>query len=162
MNKKQGKPIVLTGPDYDSTLKIASLLAEKLSFMFLDVNREIERRDGRSVQRIHMLMGEHEVHNLEDKILDEIVDEGKPVIAAFSQGIVLDPQNRDILRSDSVRCVWIDLSEALLKALGYDNRAADRYRMRRPLFEEVSDISAEDADELLEKLTISLVDDSES
>lgn len=50
----------------------AESLAKASNFALLNLDEEIVKRDGRSITRICMMMGEHEYRNKEYEILDEI------------------------------------------------------------------------------------------
>lgn len=93
--------IYVTGPIGSDRKGLAARLAEELSMNYLDMDSEIEKRDGRSIKRICMMTGEHEYRNQEYKLLTEIMDSGG-YVCACSDAILLDPMCADILSAGRI------------------------------------------------------------
>jgi len=86
----------------------AQKLAAENGLTFMDMNSEIGRRDGRTVLRIVMSMGEHELHNKEYELLQWL---GSPEAAAVSpsgfavacgDGILFDSDCRELMEKGTV------------------------------------------------------------
>ena len=79
----------------------AEKLAKELNYQLIDLDQEIEKEDGRSIQRICMMMGEHEYRNKEYEMLEKIKNQEK-IVVICGDGIVLDDMNRQILERNGV------------------------------------------------------------
>jgi XRE family transcriptional regulator, aerobic/anaerobic benzoate catabolism transcriptional regulator len=80
--------------------------AERLGWTFIELNREIERRNGFSVTEIFALYGQEGYRRLEQASLRELVDRPGPMILATAGGIVAEPLTFELLRS-SFYTVWL-------------------------------------------------------
>lgn len=115
-------------------------LAKKLGWKFVDLDEEIERREGRSVPDIFKEHGEPHFRDLERLCLKDLSSWSNTVIA-LGGGAFIDPQNRDLVESSGLT-VWLKLSFA--KAVSrvridgtrpnfMDQEKAERlYRTREP------------------------------
>jgi shikimate kinase len=73
--------IVLTGFMGSGKTTAGALLAERLGWRFLDLDREIERRDGRTVPRIFSESGEAYFRHLETAALAALLGQRRIVLA---------------------------------------------------------------------------------
>lgn len=73
--------IVLTGFMGSGKTTVGALLAERLGWRFLDLDREIERRDGRSVPEIFRESGEAHFRHLETAALASLLGQRRLVLA---------------------------------------------------------------------------------
>ncbi len=73
--------IVLTGFMGSGKTSVGALLAERLGWKFLDLDREIERRDGRSVPQIFRESGEAHFRRLETAALASLLGQRRLVLA---------------------------------------------------------------------------------
>jgi shikimate kinase len=73
--------IVLTGFMGSGKTSVGVLLAERLGWKFLDLDREIERRDGRSVPQIFGESGEAHFRRLETAALASLLGQRRLVLA---------------------------------------------------------------------------------
>ena len=55
----------------------AEKIAKELNYRLVDLDREIEQEDGRSIQRICMTMGEHEYRNKEYESLEKLAGQNR-------------------------------------------------------------------------------------
>ena len=93
---------------------IGSILAEKLGYCFIDVDKEIERETGKSINEIFKLHGEAFFRKLESEIIRELSKKDRLVIACGG-GLVLNKINIDRLRESS-EIVYLTASpEVILK-----------------------------------------------
>lgn len=81
----------------------AQRIADRKGLPFLDLDREIEKRDGRSIARICMAAGEHGYRNQEYELVEELTrasdsdrQESGRVIAC-GDGILYDDQTRQLI-----------------------------------------------------------------
>lgn len=79
----------------------AERLAAELGYEAVDLDQEIEKRDGRSIRRLCMTMGEHEYRNQEYRLLSEFADKSG-VVVCCGDGVVLDHMSLDLLRRNAV------------------------------------------------------------
>lgn len=88
------------GSDRDG---LARQIAAQRGFIYISLDQEIEAKDGRSVRRIAMAMGEHEVRNKEYEAVKELLERAAAMsvesdsdwqgfVVACSDGIVLDDE----------------------------------------------------------------------
>ena len=75
-------------------------VAERLGWAFLDSDRQVEARTGRTVADIWRDQGESGFRDLEAQALaDALAASGeRPAVIAAAGGVVLDPRNRELLR----------------------------------------------------------------
>jgi shikimate kinase len=73
--------IVLAGFMGSGKSTVGALLAEKLGWKFVDLDREIERRDGRSVPQIFAESGEQAFRKAETAALASVLGQRRVVIA---------------------------------------------------------------------------------
>jgi len=99
--------------------------AKELSDEYIVLSDYIEKMDGRSVKRICMMMGEHELRNKEYEALSKIRNENPKATVVCTDGILLDEMCKAIVESGDVYFVN-DSAEACFKnALeGMDNNYA--------------------------------------
>lgn len=129
----------------------AGHLAAELGYEAVDLDREIEKRDGRSISRICMTMGEHEYRNQEYERLAELAQKSG-IVVCCGDGVVLDDMSMELLKQNDVLVADADLTPEELweKAKKLENplyafmhqsdeeakKAAfmDLYERRKPLF----------------------------
>jgi shikimate kinase len=88
-------------------------LAQKLQVPFIDLDAEIERSVGRSINCIFAEEGEVSFRAYEARSLAQISASLRHVVIATGGGIVELPQNRVILHEDNF-CIYLAASEAVL------------------------------------------------
>jgi shikimate kinase len=100
--------IFVTGFIGSDRAGLARRLADENGMEFVDLDQAIEEKDGRSVRRIAMSMGEHEVRNKEYEALKDLLEseESSPqdeastepgLVVACSDGIILDDECLSLL-----------------------------------------------------------------
>ena len=131
-------------------------LARELGYQLLDLDRMIEERDGRSLKKLIMMMGEHEYRNKEYEILQELEDQ-QGFVLVCGDGIVHDEMNLAILKREAtifveepLEILWERVREKpdWLYAFLHDSdqeRARKKfmefYQLRLPLYREASSAS---------------------
>lgn len=89
---------------------IGRSLAEELGWNFLDIDTEIERLEGKSVQQIFAEEGEERFRDLESATLARTVSQvqaGNPCVVAAGGGAFAHQHNWDIVENNGVT-VWLD------------------------------------------------------
>ncbi len=101
MTYKNSPRIFVTGYMGAATRELAEQIAAELSFELIDLDAEIEKEDGRTIQRICMLMGEHEYRNKEYEMLQTLKNR-EGIVVLCGDGIIFDDQNREVLEANTV------------------------------------------------------------
>jgi shikimate kinase len=147
--------IVLTGFMGSGKTSVGSVLAERLGWRFLDLDAEIERRDGRSVPQIFAASGERggEAHfrKLETAALAALLGQ-RSVVVALGGGAPEELGNRLLLeQTPRTAVVYLEAPlETLLERCEQDDtrtgaagrpllaEAEQRFAARRHLYERIS------------------------
>jgi len=82
-------------------IKTAIEISKKKCMTFFNLDEEIVKRDGRSLKRICMMMGEHEYRNKEYEILKELSSRDN-VVVACGDGVILDDMCTTLLKKNQV------------------------------------------------------------
>jgi shikimate kinase len=113
---------------------VGQLLAERLGWRFVDLDRQIEARAGRTVANIFRELGESTFRQLETEALQKLLHalrDGDPTVIALGGGAFVQPGNRELLESSGARVIYLDAPiDELRRRLGDDDPA-------RPLFVDV-------------------------
>ena len=83
-------------------------LAKKLGWKFIDLDEEIERREGRLIADIFKKEGEAHFRGLERSCLKDLSSARKTIIA-LGGGAFLDPVNQELAESSGLT-VWLKVS----------------------------------------------------
>src|SRR5690349_15500372 len=87
---------------------VGRCLAKKLGWKFLDLDEEIERREGRAVAEIFKTDGEPHFRSLERSCLKDLSSSPRTVIA-LGGGAFISPENREIAETTGLT-VWLKVS----------------------------------------------------
>lgn len=98
---KNSPRIFVTGYMGAATRELAEKIAAEMSYDLIDLDAEIEKEDGRTIQRICMLMGEHEYRNKEYEMLQSMKNR-EGIVVLCGDGIIFDDQNREVLEANTV------------------------------------------------------------
>ncbi|MEG0391153.1 MAG: shikimate kinase [Anaerovoracaceae bacterium] len=79
-------------------------IAQEKGYTFYEMDKEIEKKDGRSLKRLCMMMGEHEYRNKEYELLEEYTGLDN-IVVACGDGIILDDQCVDLLKQGEIQVV---------------------------------------------------------
>ena len=101
MTYKNSPRIFVTGYMGSDTRALAEKITAELNYEMIDLDAEIEKADGRTIQRICMLMGEHEYRNKEYGMLQSLKDR-EGIVVLCGDGIIFDDQNREVLQDNTV------------------------------------------------------------
>jgi len=101
MTYKNSPRIFVTGYMGADTRGMAESIAAETGYELIDLDAEIEKADGRTIQRICMLMGEHEYRNKEYEML-QILKNREGIVVLCGDGIIFDDQNREVLQDNTV------------------------------------------------------------
>jgi shikimate kinase len=133
---------------------VARLLAERLGWQWCDADAELERAFGKTIRQIFAEEGEAGFRDKEARVLKELSERTKCVIATGG-GVVLRPENREILKRGHViwlraepEVIWSRLQEDATTVERRPNLAQgglqeikDLLAERQPLYEALADES---------------------
>lgn len=128
---------------------VGRLLARRLGKTFIDTDHEIEKRNGVTIPVIFEIEGEAGFRKREQEVLLDLAQE-PDVVLSTGGGIVLRPENRDVLRNQgfvvylSARPELLaertrhDKSRPLLNVANPLARLRELHTVRDPLYREVA------------------------
>lgn len=85
---------------------LGRLLAKKIGWNFVELNKEIERQNGLSVAEIIALYGQEGFRRMEQAALNHLLAQNEPIVLATGGGIVSEPLTFDLILS-SFHTVWL-------------------------------------------------------
>lgn len=142
------RPVALIGLPGSGKTRVGEILASGLGREFLDTDRLVEARAGRTVAELVAGEGWHRFRRMESEALAEAVERSGAVIAGGG-GIVESPANRSLLKRTTV--VWLeaplpcllarlaaDATRRPLLEKGVGVRLGDLARAREPLYAELA------------------------
>ncbi|HKW37281.1 MAG TPA: shikimate kinase [Burkholderiales bacterium] len=130
-------------------------LAKRLGKVFHDADREIETRTGVSVAVIFDIEGEAGFRKRESEVLEYLTALDEDIVLATGGGAVLDPRNREHLKTRGFviylhalpQVLWqrtrTDKSRPLLQGGDARERLGALYAARDPLYRDVADLVVE-------------------
>lgn len=143
--QRETKNIVLIGMPGCGKTAVGACLHDLTKRKLVDIDKEIERKEGRSIPEIFADSGEAFFRKIESAVLSEVCKESGLVIAAGG-GAVTRPENKDIMRQNST-VVFIKRELAKLALAGRpvtQSKGVEQiYRERVDLYTGWSDISVE-------------------
>ncbi len=105
-----GEKIYITGPMGSQRMKLGQEIAKEKNLLLIDLDKEIEKKDGRTIKKISMMMGEHAYHDKEYHLLKEL-QEKEGFVLVCGDGILFDNMCEDIIAQGKV--VIADWDESL-------------------------------------------------
>jgi len=98
---------------------IGRLLAEKLNMKFIDIDKEIEKKEGKSIKDIFKEKGESYFRELERKEI-ELFSEKSGYVVSTGGGLGANKDNMEKMKKNGI-VIWLDVSlEEVLKRCGND------------------------------------------
>ncbi|MDD5085834.1 MAG: shikimate kinase [Candidatus Omnitrophica bacterium] len=161
-----GNNIYLVGMMGSGKTSTAKVLAERLSLAYIELDSLIEKRAGKTINRIFEEDGEEIFRNLESELLGEVAGERDQVISTGG-GVVIRGENRARMRSSgkviylkgSVRVLWSRLrvvkDRPLLKVEKPEKRLGEILKSRKAFYEEadfVVDTDSKKPEEIAEEI----------
>jgi shikimate kinase len=146
---------------------VARLLARRLGWGFADLDEEVERRQGRTINQIFAESGEPYFRQVERELLEEFLEraEREPLVVALGGGTFAQPANLELLRANGGVTIWLDcpLEELLRRCRGMTNRPLFRdpasfrqlYEQRLPYYQQADfrvDASRSDIGAVVEEI----------
>ena len=116
---------------------VGRLLARRLGWAFVDLDEEIERRQGRTIRQIFEEKGEAYFRGAERALLEELLQRGQQesLVVALGGGTATQPESFELLRAHGGITVWLDcaLEELRRRCQGMT---------QRPLFKDAASFRA--------------------
>lgn len=116
---------------------VGRLLARRLGWAFVDLDEEIERRQGRTIRQIFEEKGEPYFRGAESALLEELLQRGQQesLVVALGGGTAAQPGSFELLRAQGGITVWLDcpLEELRRRCQGMT---------QRPLFKDAASFRA--------------------
>lgn len=103
---EKNRRVALVGLRGAGKSTVGQRLAERLGRPFIELNREVEREAGLSLQEIITLYGQSGYRNLERRCLESVVASYPDVVLATGGGLVVEPLTYEILLS-SFSTFWL-------------------------------------------------------
>jgi XRE family aerobic/anaerobic benzoate catabolism transcriptional regulator len=85
---------------------LGKLLAKKIGWSFVELNKEIERQNGLSVAEIIALYGQEGFRRMEQTALGQLLARKEPMVLATGGGIVSEPLTFDLILK-SFYTIWL-------------------------------------------------------
>lgn len=133
---------------------IGELLAEKLGYRFMDMDAEIEQKEGAKISTIFKEQGEQYFRQLESELIRELAELDELVIACGG-GAVVDPLNAETL-SASASVVYLtasveeiinrtrdDDTRPLLAVENPEKAASVLLEKRKPIYERYAEVTVD-------------------
>jgi shikimate kinase len=118
--------IVLIGYRGTGKTTVGKHLAQRLQWPLIDADVLLEQRAGRSIREIFATDGEPAFRELESQILAELVTRDAHILS-LGGGVILRPENRALLKTETQRVVWLQASaDSIYARMQGDATTADR------------------------------------
>jgi shikimate kinase len=117
------RPIILTGFMGSGKSSVGTLLADKLGYRFIDLDAEIVRSAGLSINEIFARDGEVAFRTLESAQLERTLSAGQGCVVATGGGAAISRQNREVMRRHGLIVnLKVTLEQVLARLQGCDDR----------------------------------------
>ncbi|HEU5212287.1 MAG TPA: bifunctional shikimate kinase/3-dehydroquinate synthase [Gaiellaceae bacterium] len=147
-----GRHLALVGFMGAGKSTLGELVAERLGRPFVDLDREVERQTGTSIE-VMFAHGEEVFRDAEERIAAKVLRVPEPAVIALGGGAVLSAHTRSELARHLTVMVDVDVDTAWerVRESGRPLARDDRefrilYEARRRMYEEVADARADDPD----------------
>jgi len=146
----QKRNIYLVGPMGAGKSTIGRVLAAELHLGFRDSDKVIEDRTGADIPWIFDMEGEEGFRDRESAVLEEL-SKAQDFVIATGGGIILRPQNRELMKSSGYVCYLTasidqlvertarDKKRPLLQVENPRQKIIDLVTLRDPLYREAAD-----------------------
>jgi shikimate kinase len=146
---------------------VGRALADRIGWPFLDMDSEIEAREGKAIPQIFSERGEAGFRLTEAEVLRahvRSIEAGRPCVLALGGGAFVQPANRELVQNNGVS-LWLDCPfEIIERRLNGDhtrplatrtNGLGRLYEDRRPLYSQADyrvNVDTEDVAELVRRI----------
>ena len=134
---KDGMNIVLIGYRAAGKSTLGNLLAQKLGWPLLDIDRGIEAKTGQTLKNLYEESGEEIFRDIESRVVHDMCSQDNHVIA-FGAGSLTRPENQVMVRQNALVVYLYVPPEVLWDRIQNDPQSADtRPNLTRGGFQEV-------------------------
>jgi shikimate kinase len=141
-------------------------LADHIGWPFVDMDAEIEAREGKAIAQIFRERGEAGFREVENTVLRahvRSIESGQPCVLALGGGAYVQPGNRELLENNGVT-LWLDcplevierrLNGDTSRPLAQANGIGRLYENRRPYYSQADyrvDVDTENVAELIHRI----------
>jgi shikimate kinase len=145
---------------------VGQALADHIGWPFIDMDAEIEAREGRAISQIFREQGEAGFRDIERDVLRQHVrniEAGSPGVIALGGGAFVQPDNRELIQNNGVT-LWLDCPLEIIqrrlngdssRPLATPNGIGKLYEDRRPLYSQADyrvEVDTEDVSELVQRI----------
>ena len=149
-----GRHVALAGFMGSGKSTLGGETAARLGRRFVDLDRELESRSGRTIAELFEHDGEAAFRALEEATVHDVLRDGEPVVVALGGGAVLSERTRATLAARAFTVLLdVDAETAWARVEGSDRplaRDPDAFRAlhreRQPVYDDVADATALDVD----------------
>jgi shikimate kinase len=146
----KSKHLILIGPMGAGKTTVGSILAHKLAMPFFDVDKELEKRTGASVNLIFEIEKEQGFRLRETQMLSDLLDL-KPSVIATGGGIIVTDKNIQLLKDSKATIIYLrtsvkqhlnrlrkDKQRPLLQSSNRKHKLIEMAKLRNPLYESIA------------------------
>jgi shikimate kinase/3-dehydroquinate synthase len=152
-----GRHLVLVGFMGSGKSTIAEEVHRRSGRVLVDVDQVIERQEGKTIAEIFAHEGEAAFRERERDLIARLLRGADPYVVAVGGGAVESPLVRELFRERAfVAHLDVDVDTAWQRVRGSDRPLAQdesefrrRYALRGPLYDEIADTRARDAEDVL-------------
>jgi len=148
---------------------VGSILAHQLGFPFYDVDNELEKRCGVSVNLIFEIEKEQGFRKRETQMLDDLLS-NPPSIIATGGGIIVTNENCELIKNANATVIYLrtqirqqlyrlrkDKKRPLLQAENRKQRLTDMAEIRNPIYESLATITVKTGHQSAHKMATIII-----
>ncbi len=163
------KNIALVGFMGSGKSTVGRALSQKMGYLFIDLDRRIEKSTGRFIPEIFKRDGEDTFRQIEAAVLKDVLAAKKAVVSCGG-GIVLREENRDILKQKAIVIYLKAETDELFRRVGatgskrpllnVEDPKAEIKRLveeREPLYQSVANMTINTAGETINNIVETII-----
>ena len=149
---------------------VAQFIAENLNLPLIEMDKEIEKKAGKSIKEIFAELSETAFRHMEIDLAQELKAE-KHAIISTGGGVVMNKIILDYLKEHDGKVIFLDTSfEMLSKRLEHDSsrplfqdkdkeKAKELYNFRMPLYQKYADIHIKTDKKTIEDIALEVMNE---
>jgi len=157
------KNIILIGFMGSGKTSVGKVLSQLLKRGFIDMDEEIEKREGRKIKEIFEQNGEEYFRNLETNLLKELSKENDKVISTGG-GIIVKKENIELLKNTGTVVFLHTEQEQLIKNLrnsqnrplidveNFEDKVAELLEQREAIYLNTADMIIQTSNKSIENI----------
>ncbi len=116
MQESSWRKIVLIGYRGTGKTTVARLLAEALGWAWVDTDQQIQQQAGQTIAQLFQQQGEAGFRQWEHRVLRQVLEEPRSQVVAAGGGVVVLPENRQLLQAPQYLVVWLQAPPEVIAA----------------------------------------------